>query len=249
MPNEEIKIDTVASIKSAWGDISTSVKEVESPSRREMPSQIDSVTNLFILVSLILFMLIATDRILEGIGRSFNSILSVKRLREIDWELTLRSSRNTTMVFIILLLCFLISYNSQELSINKYQLSTPILYTITSLSIFLFLAIKGFFLTLLDYCNKSDIFRFINRYFRDYLIVSLCSIIIGVILFYLSQNLLSSFINIWILASLILPYIFYLVVTSVVILKNNFSVFFYILYICALEVLPIVLIVKVFSLL
>ena len=138
MPNEEIKIDTVASIKSAWGDISTSVKEVESPSRREVPSQIDSVTNLFILVSLILFMLIATDRILEGIGRSFNSILSVKRLKEIDWELTLRSSRNTTMVFIILLLCFLISYNSQELSINKYQLSTPILYTITSLSIFLF---------------------------------------------------------------------------------------------------------------
>ena len=43
-----------------------------------------------------------------------------------------------------------------------------------------------------------------------------------------------------------IPAILYLVMVSRIILKNNFSVFFYILYICTLELLPAAVLIRLF---
>ena len=43
-----------------------------------------------------------------------------------------------------------------------------------------------------------------------------------------------------------IPAIMYLVMEAIVLFKNNFSVFFYILYLCSLELLPAALLFRLF---
>ena len=53
-------------------------------------------------------------------------------------------------------------------------------------------------------------------------------------------------INIWFAALCAIPALMYLIMEAKVIFKNNFSVFFYILYLCSLELLPAALMIRLF---
>ncbi|MBR6972029.1 MAG: hypothetical protein IKH89_04675 [Bacteroidales bacterium] len=181
---------------------------------------VERYADMAIVIILVVFFLVATERILEGLFRSFHSFFFLKRQEEVDDELTLRSSRNITAFFIYPAALFAVSPNPETFA---FLLIGSIVY----------LAVKYGIMAVLDYVNRTNIFKFIGRMGINYLISASAMLFFGRI-------------NIWFAALCAIPTLMYLIMEAKVIFKNNFSVFFYILYLCTLELLPAVLLFRLF---
>ena len=181
---------------------------------------IDRYVDMGIVIVLVLFFLIATERIIEGLWRSVWAFFLLKRQEEVDDELTLSQSRNITALFIYPAALFAVSPSQR-------------IFAMLLIGSIAYLAVKYAIRALLDYVNRTDCFKFIGRMGINYLIPASAMLFLG-------------HINIWLSALCVIPAILYLVMESKVVFKNNFSVFFYILYICTLELLPAVLLIRLF---
>ena len=226
MLNGVIKIETLAGV---W-----------------VPTILDTWANLAIFILLFILFTGFTVKITGGIASAFSCALNLNKLKETDWNISLGSSRNTTLVFLVILFAFVISHHLTVLGHNRniYQLIT---FFIIGGGIGLYLIIKGIILTLMDYVNKTVCFKEINRFFRTYLIISLSLILAGEMFIYLVPQIQFNFINLWAKVCCVIPFGFYLYMVTKVFLENKFSLFFYILYICALEILPLVVVIKLFE--
>ena len=181
---------------------------------------LEKYADMAIVIILVVFFLVATERILEGLFRSFHSFFFLKRQQEVDDELTLSSSRNITALFIYPAALFTVS-------------PSPGIFAFLLIGSIVYLAVKYGFMAILDYVNRTNVFKFIGRMGINYLISASAILFLGRI-------------NIWLSALCIIPAIMYLIMEAKVIFKNNFSVFFYILYLCTLELLPAVLLFRLF---
>lgn len=181
---------------------------------------VDRYADMAIVIVLVVFFLAATERILEGLFRAFHSFFLLGRQEEVDDELTLRSSRNITAMFIFPAALFTVS-------------PSPKIFAFLLIGSIVYLAVKYGFMAVLDYVNRTDAFKFIGRMSINYLICASAILFLGRI-------------NVWFAALCAIPAIMYLIMEAKVIFKNNFSVFFYILYLCTLELLPAVLLFRLF---
>ncbi len=171
-----------------------------------------------IVLFLIIFFLIASERIVEGIITAFRAALNLRKQFEADDELTLRTSRLITVAFVLPTAVFALS-------------PSPTYFFIILACILGYFAVMSGFMAILDYVNHSTAFGFINRIRSNYVIIASAFLLLGKI------NML------WATLCAI-PFIIFLVMASKVVIKNNFSVFFYILYICTLELLPAILVFR-----
>lgn len=218
---------------------------VESGDKIVIPSSLDTYTNFALFVLLMVVFILFTRKIIEGVARSYTSAFSRIKLREIDWELVLRSNRNYALLFSLFLFGFILSYHIKILDYLPTHNEVPqiVIFSIICLSIVIYILLKRAALSVLDYVNETVCFKEINRFYRNYLIISLTLILLGEMCFYLFP-LKYTFLTVWFTISCIAPYILYLIMATRVIFENKFSLFFYILYICALELLPLVLVIK-----
>ncbi|MBR4801643.1 MAG: hypothetical protein IK041_02410 [Bacteroidales bacterium] len=181
---------------------------------------LDRYVDMGIVIVLVVFFLAATERILEGLYRSAWAFFLLKRQEEVDSDLTLRQGRNITALFLYPAALFTVTPSQRTFA---WILIGSIAY----------LTVKYCFRFLLDYVNRTTVFTFIGRMGINYIIPA-------------SAMLFLARINIYLSALCAIPVILYLVMETKVIFKNNFSVFFYILYICTLELLPAVLLIRLF---
>lgn len=183
-------------------------------------TDLDKLLNMGIVVVLIIFFLIATEKISEGFVNAFRSAFNIKLQEEIDDELALGSSRDIAALFIVPAALFAVA---PSLRIFLFLLIGTALY----------LAVKYGIMAVLDYVNQTGIFKFIGRMGINYLIT-------GASLLFLAR------INPKFSVLCTIPSVLYLIMASRIIFKNNFSVFFYILYLCTLELLPAALLIRLF---
>lgn len=236
--------DSVRHISSAWKDGRNTIAEVESFSKPAVPSDFDSLTDAGLLILLAVFFLFAADRILKGTGRAFDSMMNLKRQEETERDMNSKLSRNTAFMFLILTLSLVIS---RQIPIRFAGEGVPsaLLYLYTSGGIFLYIVLKRFIFSVMDYVNECDAFRILNYMGYTYLIAAASMILAGELLYFLIPNIPGWLITTWIAVSCGIPALLYLLIGANVLHKNRFSLFFYILYLCVLEVLPVILIVKI----
>ena len=180
----------------------------------------EKLVNMGIVIILIIFFLIATERIAEGFVNALKATFNFKLHAEIDDELAQRSSRAIAALFLVPASLFT---------------ATPNLATFlwVLIGLIAYLAVKYGIMAILDYVNQTETFKFIGRMGINYLTIAAT-------LLFLAR------ININFSALCIIPYVLYLVTSSRIIFKNNYSVFFYILYLCSLELLPAALLIRLF---
>lgn len=193
-------------------------KAVGNPIKVETPAE--KYVDMGVVIFLIIFFLVATERIVEGLVRSVWSFFMLKRHEEIDDELDLRSSRNIATLFLLPTVLFAIS-------------PSPEIFLLMLIICVGYCAVKYGVLAIMDYVNRTTVFKFIGRMGLDYLIIA-------TVLLFLAK------INPYLSLLCVIPAIMYLVMEAIVLFKNNFSVFFYILYLCSLELLPAALLFRLF---
>lgn len=209
----------------------------------ELVGHISIYLRLALLILIFLFFVLFTQKITEGVARSFGSVLDLTKLLRIDRELLLKVNRNYALTMLVPLAAFLFSYHTPVIS-NPPGGDSFFLFLIICFGAAVYLLVRGAFLTLLDYLHKSTCFKTVNRFFRNYLIVSLTLASCGSLLTFFIPGLSNTLLIHWLSICFALPYIVYLYMVSRHIFENNFSLFFYILYICALEIVPLVLLVR-----
>ncbi|MBQ4197325.1 MAG: hypothetical protein II659_05690 [Bacteroidales bacterium] len=187
-------------------------------------AKVETVTERYmdmgIVLLLVVFFIVATERILEGLAGAFRASFLISRQEEIDDDLSLKSSKNIAVLFLLPAALFAVS-------------SSPMNFLFMTAGAVGYFGIKFGIFCILDYVNRTTVFKFIGRVFLNY-------VIIATALLFLAK------INIWLSVLCVIPAVMYLVMASRIILKNNFSVFFYILYLCSLELLPAALMIRLF---
>ena len=210
-------IATSQQVSASLGGSRTLYTSVEATPFRAKPKEV-GIFNLAVVALLIVCFLIATRRIVGGILHSWDSLLSPKKQLDIDYELTLRGLRREAALFCTTAALFAVTRSPLDFIISMVFF------------ILFFLARDGIF-SLLDYVNNTTCFRYIGRNSANYLTVTSTAAII--LLIYKPLLIL-----------LVVVPVLFLIMEARVIFKNKFSLFFYILYLCTLEILPVALIVK-----
>ena len=176
------------------------------------------IFNLVVVALLIICFLVATLRIVGGVLHAWSSLFSSRKQQEIDYELTLRGLRREAALFCTTVALFAIT-------------PSPVSFIISMVCFVLFFLLREGLFSLLDYVNNTTCFRYIGRNSANYLTVASSAAII--LLIYKP-----------LLIMLVVVSVLFFIMEARVIFKNKFSLFFYILYLCTLEILPVALIVK-----
>lgn len=234
----------VRHINTAWTNSKNTLEEVESFSKPLVKPAFDSYSDIAVLVFLVAFFLIAIDRIIQGITMAFRSIFNERKQEETDDDMNSKSGRNTAMCFLILLSSFVFSHQLAESEVFS-NIPSIVAFLATAGCAFSYLLIKKLIFKILDYTNYSGSFKIINYLGYTYMIVGLSILLSGDIIYFLVSDIPQWIINTWLAISCGLPALIYLILGNGILRKNRFSPFFYILYLCVLEILPIILIVKV----
>lgn len=241
-PGEDNSI--VRHINNAWTNSVNTIEEVESFSKPVVKPKFDSYSDIAILVFLIAFFLIAADRITQGTVRAFRSIFNERKQEETEDDMNSKSSRNTAMLFLVLLSSFIFSH---RIASGGTLCGIPSLFSflLTAGGILVYLFLKKLVFKILDYTNRSSSFKVINYLGYTYLIVALSMLLAGGIFRFLFTDIPEWIVIVWLSVSCGIPALTYMMSGIGILHKNRFSPFFYILYLCVLEILPIILIVKV----
>ena len=209
-------LDRDSSITQVW--TATKIQTEAVPSRIEVMTPGEKYVDMGVVIFLIIFFLVATERIVEGLARAVWAAFIPKRHEDIDNEMALRSSRNIAAFFLLPTALFAVS-------------RTPEKFLLILAVCVLYFAVKYGIMAIMDYVNRTSVFKFTGRMGLDYVIIA-------------SVLLLTARINPYLSLLCIIPALLYLIMEAIVLLKNNFSVFFYILYLCSLELLPAALLFR-----
>ncbi len=230
-------------IANAWPGSVKTTASVESFEKTAIPKQIDTYTNLGLLLVLLTFFIIGCERIGEGAFRVLTYSFNLKRIKEMEGQSALETSRNIMAIFGVLLVAFIIA--NQNVTYN-FMGDIPVIaaFGIIVVSIVIYSLLKSWLLWILDYVNGSSAFRLINKFWRTYLALGILMLLAGEMVFALIPSLPVNVIIAWLIICCAVPSILYLNMERRVIFQSRFSIFTYILYLCTLEILPIVLIVK-----
>ncbi|MCI1778448.1 MAG: DUF4271 domain-containing protein [Bacteroidales bacterium] len=186
----------------------------------------------FILIAF--FFIAAFSKITEGAVLLFSSVHKLKKVLAIDKNVNDRSCRNFLLFFVILLSGFLAGRFVNFGETPPYMVSIYI-FAICAI----FLTVRLLILKLLGWVNSSPAFGVINRMGLSYfaLIFSLALVITLIyVLFFRDVSVNDLYSYIFICTSVIL--IIYFIRVYQIIISNGFSIFFWILYLCTLEILP-----------
>ena len=199
--------------------------------------QYETYIRLAVFLLVFIFFALSTGKIMEGLSRSFASMFDLRKLLRIDRELLLKVNRNYALAFLILLVAFLLSFHTRIFA-KTLALDPLLLFLIICCAFAVYLLYRGGLLALLDAIRGTKTFLTVNRFFRNYLIISLLLTAVGDLVYFFVPSLSPELLIHWIIISCAVPYVVYLYMASSHIFKNNFSLLLYILYICALEILP-----------
>lgn len=171
------------------------------------------------------------------------AIYSYKANLAVDERVVSIRERN---ILVLLSIFSLITFATPILSdfLNTPYLNTLLIITL-SISIYAFFK-KLMYLFLIWLSNKSTLFKIVESLFLNHIII-LTSIITIITITQLWINFLENTTHIKTLAVCILAfYTIYFTRTLITFISHRFSLLFYILYLCIVEIIPIALLIKFF---
>lgn len=230
-------------ISAAWRGGKNVVTEVADFPREATRSSLDTYTNLGIALCLAVFLLLSFDRIAVGIINAFATMFNLRKQQTAERGLKYKNCRNNALAFGLFAVAFILS---NKLVVREF-VGEPLIVVFPAMAaaLSLYLLFKWAVFKALDFVNRSSAFKFLTRVGYNYLIIITLFILLGELALYLFPETFSGVIAPWYIASCLIPAAIYLYMALVIFLKNRFSLFFYILYLCAVEFLPIALIAKI----
>ena len=230
-----------APVQQLWKESYIALSEIEAPVGIILDDPWRDIANFIIIMALILFLIIAHRRILEGLRIIGHGVISQKKLLDIEKQSNLQVCRNTLFAFLTLCCSFVFANIAHATKIIGSSYTVPIKFIGIAFVIFIFFILRRGALRFLAWLNKNSIFKLIDKISLTYtciwyiailccffVIKSIPSVPMGTMRYCLIYSLLS------ILA-------LYFLQLYIIFIQKGFSHFFYILYLCTLEILPVIM--------
>ena len=208
-------------------------------------SIVDNLTNIGIVSGIIIFFVVAFGRIIIGAKEVFMATFNSKNLFKMEREINMRTNRNTLLLFSVFLLSFVFANYSQSLTL--FGMSGVWLRFLIILAIIpAYMALKYLFFVSMAWVNNNPVFKVLMGINSTYLTFILFSTIIGCLIYKVVPTIDINYLLIYVLCCAVVGGFLFFIRGYRLIITNGFSQFFWILYLCTLELLPIVFAANIF---
>ncbi|MBP3344011.1 MAG: DUF4271 domain-containing protein [Bacteroidales bacterium] len=200
----------------------------------------DTVANMVVVVAIIAFFLLAFVRIAGGLQCALMGLFNYKNLLKIEVEANLYNNRNTSLLFLTVVFAFLFANINFEYNLVGDNLPVRMTFIYTLLlfaSYFLFRYVVCF---LLNWVNGRTFFKYLARVYYTHAILGMLLITVGFVLYMIFPEIGADILKYYSVTALAAVLLIYFVRGNQIIISNGFSQFFWILYLCTLEILPLV---------
>lgn len=222
----------------AWPESYIAINEVIEAGNTIHVSFLDNISNFIIVLVILTLFCMAFMRIAEGLITSAISIFNYKRLMSIEQQNHLQNSRNTTLIFLLLITSFIFANFNALHPVLENPFFTGANFLLALGTALLYLAFRLFIASALDWVNKCTLFKLTNRFYNTYLINAICLSILGFLAFIIFETITFKHIAYYIAGCIIMSNFLYYLRCYKTIISNGFSHFFLFLYLCTLEILP-----------
>jgi len=233
--------DTLTTVGSLWPESYIAVQEIEAPAGLAVADPYRDIANFFIIIGLVIYLIFAHRRILQGLRIVFKALFSQKVLLNIEAQKNLLVCRNSLFIFLTICASFIFANIAYATKIIGSEYTVPIKFAGITGCILFFFSFRHIAFRFLAWVNRKSVFKIINRisftYTCIWYIVVLCCFLViksipsapmGNMRYCIIYSLLT-----------IMPIYFFAIFK--IFLSKGVSHFFYILYLCTLEILPVAL--------
>ena len=228
-------------IQELWEESYIALNEIEVPAGIAIHDPLRDISNFFIIIALMGYLIIAHRRILNGFSIVAGAILSNKRLHSIEHQSNLQVCRNSLFWFLTICSSFVFANIAYATKIIGSGYPLPIRFAGILGFIILFFGARKAILQFMGWVNISSGFNTIHKISHTYacvwyLLVLCCFCVIKSI-----PSAPMGHMRYCIIFSLLPVMGLYFFSIFRIFISKGFSPFFYILYLCTLEILPIVM--------
>jgi len=234
--------DTILSIDSLWNPKTLTHSTSQHPFKQQgnLNGGNDILSSL-ILAFFVLFVFFSRE-VINVFPAVLKSLFSLKNHSKLENKLALSNQRDMVTIIAALYFPVLITLMNSDYIVDKYHL-LPINYLLISLGcVFLFWLLRKILYSILSWVTKDKTtFKLIENIGYNHLIISVIFSLPSILIrFIWPQTSDIIIINILVFSCLFV-YLFYIVRGYQIIISHRYSHFFYILYLCSVELLPVVL--------
>ena len=226
-------------IEELWSGSCTALQEIEIPAGISLGDPYRDISNVFIITALVLFLLFANRRIIIGLTNVLQGLFNHKKLMGIEAQSNIQICRNTLFMFLTLCTSFLLANIAYATKTIGYESTLPIRFAGILGTFVIYFFIKRLSLNFLAWLNKKPAIKLVQKISYTYaciwyILVLCCFIAIKSISSAPMGNM--RYCMVFSLLPVMLMYFFSI---FRIFFQKGFSHFFYILYLCTLEILPI----------
>ena len=228
------------SIQELWKESHIAIDEiVVPPSSIILSDPYRDIANFAIIIALVIYLIFAHRRIVAGLRDVLAATTNIKRLMSIETQSNMQVCRNTLFIFLTLCSSFVFANIAYATRIVGYEYTVPVKFAGIFCFIMLYFLLRKVSLHFLAWLNNKPVFRLADNFSHTYCciwyILVLCS-------FFVIKSIPSApmgTMRYCIIFSLLVVFIPYFYALNRIFLQKGVSHFFYILYLCTLEILPI----------
>lgn len=224
MPSGEIE-----SIGEFWKESHVAVQQILATEPAEgVVSVLDSYAIPATATLILLFFLLMFPMLANGLFSTAASLFNTKRLLLVEESSSMKSNREILLLFWILVLSF----------IAAGTLTRFLLY---AACIMLFLLLRRGCLAILGWVNKTSVFKTIDGFYHSYFSIWGATVFLAAIINVAIPSLGLQNMAVFVGSTAILALAGFIISGYQLIISNGFSLSFWILYLCTLEILPLII--------
>ena len=228
-------------IQELWRESYIALNEIEIPAAAAAGDPWRDITNLLVITILVTLLIMGHRRIIHGLSIVGSAMLSNKRLMDIENQSNLQMCRNTLFQFLTIFSAFIFANIAYATNIIGSSYPLPIRFIGILSCIALFFFARKMALEFLCWVNITSVFKLVHKISLTYaciwyIIVLFCFFTIKYTNFAPMEHM-----RYCIIFSLLPVMALYFFSIFRIFISKGFSPFFYILYLCTLEILPIVM--------
>ena len=225
-------------IQELWQESYIALNEIEVPAGISHGDPYRDITNFFIIIALVGFLIIGHRRILQGFSIVASSIANNKKLLAIDNQSNLQVCRNTLFMFLTIFSSFIFANITPTMQTLGSSYTLPVRFTGILGFFVAFIVARKIIMQFLCWVNATQIFKTIHKISFTYacvwyIIVLFCFCAIKFI-----PSASMEYMRYCFIFSILPVMALYFFSIFRIFISKGFSPFFYILYLCTLEILP-----------
>lgn len=237
-----LSLAQAAPANEAWPESYIAFDNMAADRAIEVLPLADTISNVCIVAGIIAMFLFAFGRIAEGLYAVAVSVFDYKRLVSIERQANLYTSRNALLVFSIVVSSFIFANYNEHYPLLDNDFNIGINFLLCLASVAGYFMLRYFLFRIFGWTNRNSIFKYLNRFYYTHAIMGIVLSTLVFLAYMIFPAIAPGIIIASIMAMVSITLFTYFIRGYQIIISNGFSHFFWILYLCTLEILPLLVI-------